>query len=207
MNRKLFVSVLCLSAMFTLSACLENSDDRQKTDIEKLSFPDKNLKTCINRIAKEEGWKKPEHVTKISCYRANIEDIAGIDQFINLKELDLMFNNIGYIADYQFPASIEKIYLFRNNLKNPIFFDGSSDSLPSLKTIDISEEMYEHIYLANLKSLESLIFNGELSDNGDLTLLNLPNLDFVHPPWVRSSASSAELLLANLPKLRSRRSD
>lgn len=58
------------------------------------NFTDLALQTCLDQQAFQSGWTQAEDVVTFNCVDRNVTSIAGIDQLVNLQQLDLSDNNI-----------------------------------------------------------------------------------------------------------------
>ena len=59
---------------------------------------DANLKSCVDVYVQQNGWQSVFEVTDLYCGNYGIQDITGLQQFINLASLDLSDNNIANIT-------------------------------------------------------------------------------------------------------------
>ena len=65
--------------------------------VEDLPFDDSTLRACAITTAKREGWVDAGHVTRLRCVNPvgnHITSLAGVENLVNLEELDLAHNAI-----------------------------------------------------------------------------------------------------------------
>ena len=79
-------------------------DPRVPAGLLQLSDPD--LQGCVNLALVQQNISNPSELGVLSCSNANVTDLRGIEQFRNLRFLDLAANNI---SDLQPLASLSQL--------------------------------------------------------------------------------------------------
>ena len=79
-------------------------DPRIPQGLLQLSDPD--LQGCVNLALTQQNISNPSELGVLSCANANVTDLRGIEQFRNLRFLDLAANNI---SDLQPLASLSQL--------------------------------------------------------------------------------------------------
>ncbi|HED18753.1 MAG TPA: hypothetical protein ENI74_04530, partial [Gammaproteobacteria bacterium] len=89
------MTIVLILAASLLGGC--NDSSTVYTAIKKLSFADATLATCVREAARENGWSDAGHVDRLQCVNTEgkqVTDLSGIEQLVNLEELDLAHNAI-----------------------------------------------------------------------------------------------------------------
>ncbi len=168
-----------------------------------LSFEDKNLENCVNKIASKKGWKSPESITEIKCHKKDIESLAGLEQLTNLTKLSVYNNNITEIDLSPFKhlkqvnvaknrlqslaienhTFLEDVYAFSNQLT-----EITIKNLPMLSMFKANTNKVVNFEYDGLKNLEKIyLFNNEIEH---IDIYNLPSLKYMD---VRQNPMSDEL--------------
>jgi len=121
-------------------------DPRIPADLLQLTDP--NLQGCVNLALTQQNILNPSELGVLSCASAEVADLRGIEQFRNLRFLDLAVNNI---SDLQPLASLRQL---------------SGLSIPFNPLTDISP-------LLGMNSLTAVILTG----NGQLSCSQLNRLE------------------------------
>lgn len=65
---------------------------------------DPNLAACVEQTAADQGISRAEQLGQLACTHAGIENLAGLEQFTELKRLDLSHNALTRISTlYELP--------------------------------------------------------------------------------------------------------
>jgi Leucine-rich repeat (LRR) protein len=84
-------------ALTTALVILSGNSHAQGPIID-VSFSDANLEACIIGHAQTNDWVNTEQVTRLVRHKRNIVTLGGIEQFHNLKSLNLIINDIEDIS-------------------------------------------------------------------------------------------------------------
>ncbi len=164
---------------------------------------DKTFNQCINDIAKKEGWITPLEFTSIKCHNKKIEDISGIEQFLNLTKLSLHKNNIRE-ADVSALRKLKHLNIARNHLSSfelhqlpklqEVYIFGNRlitlklSDLENLVKLKASTNKLTEFSYANLPSLKKVyLFDNQMED---IDIYHLPQLRYMD---VRQNPMSDEL--------------
>jgi hypothetical protein len=79
--------LVCFATLVILLTSMD-AGHAQAIAIDDLSFPDARLQACVRGQANSNGWEEVEEVTKLSCLQRGISGLEGIDQLINLTNLN-----------------------------------------------------------------------------------------------------------------------
>lgn len=196
-----------------------------KSSNEVVTFKDKNLEQAIrDKINKPTGDIYKNDVDKITYFEAgnkNIQNISGIDNLINLKELSLPDNKITNLEPLKNMINLTRLSLDTNGITDISELKGLTNlttltlgdnrisnidgvkNLSKLKTLDLSENEIIDIYpLKDLSNLETvyLAYN-KISDITpleklfNLNILYLQNNNFKNVVPLKSLDKLSQLIL------------
>ncbi len=78
-------------------------------------IPDPALRDCVAQTIADRQVTAPDQLTRLICTHGEIADVAGLEVFVGLAELDLSHNNLTHIkAILQLPR-LETIKLAAND--------------------------------------------------------------------------------------------
>ena len=139
---------------------------------EDWPLADSNLKSCIEKLAKKQGWLQMQQVTEVRCHSQGIESLVGLNQFKNIKILSLHNNNIVDIDLIAWPL-LEELNVAKNKLKQLAIIN-----LTQLKQFYAFSNQIEDLRLDDLPSLEQFKAN----NNGMKTFhyQNLPTVNKIY---------------------------
>lgn len=134
----------------------EKNNQAKLNEDNTINFPDDNLEKAIKsslkitdkdyKITKEEA----EKVTDLNMENCNIENIAGIEYFKNLKVLNVMKNKIKDISNIKNLTNLEKLFLEKNMIKD-------ISAISNLKKLKILNIGYNEITdISPIKDLENI---------------------------------------------------
>ena len=167
----LFVSLVAVGSLFYI-----NKPNQTKVTVNSKSYlagiddiTDANLKKCIQEDDEYENGI--ENITKLVCYKQEINNVTGLNQLTNLEHLDLGSNNITTIDVSPF-TKLKYLNLEANDLSS----------------IDVSSlSLLEYFFIQANEKITSL----DLSHNGELKYLyanNLNTVDLSHNSKMNSLA-------------------
>jgi len=118
------------------------------------------------------SYLNPAVLTELDLYDNNIKEIAGISELVNLKSLDISYNNLKALKRDQLIklVNLEKLYLCANNIKSipENVFDGQ---IKNLEVLELGANKIKKIEnLPNFEKLREL----HLAKNKISTIENLP---------------------------------
>ena len=90
-----------------------SSDDTVKEWYDDVHFEHPAMKKCFIGWVEEYGWSSIEEVTMLGCSRNGIDSVAGIEQFENLKRLNLIYTALTEL-DLSGNPSLENIDIANN---------------------------------------------------------------------------------------------
>jgi len=122
----LSITATLLSSLFML---LSGCADYQFTFNEQVIYEppsllsdfqvaDSHLANCIAQTVKDQEVTTIEQLESLACSNAGIESLAGIEQFTELKQLNLDSNQISNVQPLSNLVKLELLYLAHNDLKN-----------------------------------------------------------------------------------------
>ncbi|WP_243388159.1 leucine-rich repeat domain-containing protein [Bacillus kexueae] len=170
---------------------------------EVVHFPDANLELAIKdhlAIDREIYVSDLEKLTYLYAQDMNISDLTGLEKAVNLKDLDLSFNQIEDLSPLQSLSLLESLALWGNDIKditplsnlvNLTFLDLSSNhlfeidalsGLTNIRDLFLSQNQIQDLKpLENLTGLEYLVLWDNQIANVDalqgLTNLRVLDLD------------------------------
>ena len=176
-----FISILFL-LLFQAYASICFATEWRKCpgqDRQCRQIADEKLKSCIAEKTQKDfdALSDADYlgITSLLCHDGNIENISGIENLLNLVELDLRNNQIVDISPLADLKSLTHLYLSHNQISDisPVA------ELSRLLDLFLEENLVEDIGpLKNLKNLEMLVIgNNQVSDLQPLASL-------VQLPWV-----------------------
>lgn len=184
MKKKLFiVFIMIICFLFLPFSSIKAAEDIGKI---KDIFPDINLRNEIKLIF---GKKDDDFITKEEAAEIdflflkdkNIENIAGIEVFTNLKSLNLVNNNIIKVSDnISKLENLQYLYLDDNKIES---ITKEIGKLISLKELSISKN--------NLENLPE-----EIGDLADLRKIDISENSITELPVSIKSLSNIEVILA-----------
>ncbi|PCI47013.1 MAG: hypothetical protein COB43_12395 [Oceanospirillales bacterium] len=135
---------------------------------------DRALHACLQALAENNGWSKPEDVTEIKCHSKDIHSIAGVEQFTQLQSLSLYNNKLEQLdVDLTLLKQLKTLNLARNNLTRL-----NLTNLPSLSELYLFDNQLETLTLSNLVELKTLKTNNNKIEH--FTYLNMSQLEKVY---------------------------
>ena len=158
---------------YSITAAYYNNLKKRDFEI-KIEFNDKKLENAIRQVARKTLNSRLtlddlKGITELSLQSQGISDLHGIQNLINLSELDLTDNNIKNAEPLKSLTGIKKLSLSSNNLEN-------IESLKHLKNLD-----YLDLDSNNIADLSPLAFCTKLTqlsamNNKIFDTVNLSNL-------------------------------
>ncbi len=116
--------------------------------VNELNIADANLAACIKKnleiwahLIKMGKMTNATDLTEIECYKKNISQLNGIEQFTQLKKLKLERNEIEYLDPLKDLTSLEEL----NVSDNPIKSLWEIASLGNLKGLNLSGIRVENL--------------------------------------------------------------
>jgi Leucine-rich repeat (LRR) protein len=95
---------------------------------------DRNLAECVQQTIEDKNITKAQQLNSLSCSYAGINSLVGLDQFPDIKELQLANNHIRNIETLGLLIRLEKISLANNQLISV----HTLTELGHLKSLDLS---------------------------------------------------------------------
>ncbi len=86
--------------------------------LSNFQVADSHLASCIAQTVEDQKVTAIEQLESLACSNAGIESLAGIEQFTELKQLNLDSNQISDIQPLSNLIKLELLYLAHNDLKN-----------------------------------------------------------------------------------------
>lgn len=181
-----FPLLFALAALVALSACREEAGPQ--ASISSIDFPDPNMKAC----AESSGKEFVDEVVSLNCIGYEINDLAGTENFTNLRSVNFRFNRLRPLPDGSggtVPALAPLSGLSNLEFINVADNRGIKDASPigglsSLVSLNMSETSLDNVGLGGLDtgqltSLELLyLFETDLITNAS-PLASLTTLTFL----------------------------
>lgn len=114
-----FITLLC--SFVLLAGCNGEQHASVYTPVEKLVFKDRVLHSCVLEQARHSGWKTSGEMTELTCSnpeREKVKSIAGIENLVNLQELNLAHNEISDTALINRLERLKRVDLGYNRIKS-----------------------------------------------------------------------------------------
>ncbi len=135
---------------------------------------DHKLQQCLENIAKQKQWQKPEQFIEIKCHSGGIESLAGLELFYNVQSLSLYNNQLQSIDfDLNKLPQLKKLNLARNNLEQLTIA-----GLAHLQSVYMFANRLTEFHIANLKSLQILKANNNQLER--FSYANTPELKKIY---------------------------
>lgn len=135
---------------------------------------DRALHDCLQALAENNSWSKPEDVTEIKCHSKDIRSMIGLEQFTQLQSLSLYNNKLEQLdVDLTLLKQLKTLNLARNNLSQFNLTD-----LPNLSELYLFDNQLDTLTLANLVKLQTLKTNNNKIEH--FTYLNMSQLEKVY---------------------------
>lgn len=151
-----FLSVLVFGGLVFGGSVLLSLDDA--TLVHNLAFEDVRFKDCVTHAYNSDETTLAKDIRSLRCDDKSIESIAGIEQFPNLEELNVGFNNLAQL-DLSKNTELSKLKVYGNDLT---VLDVSSNT--KLKKLNISGNQLKHLNLSANKALVALdVRNNQLA--------------------------------------------
>ncbi|KZN50035.1 hypothetical protein [Pseudoalteromonas luteoviolacea] len=186
-----------------------------------------HLKYCIERTAKESGWKTLEDIEVLNCDFDNkstiVNNISGLDKLPNLKELQITGGYWDYdteqLTDLSPLSNLKNLEVLHIDFGNDIQSIEPLRGMESLKSLHIWPMLFEDLDpISTLTNLETLSIQGAPSSGAEggkiyqrkvtdfsaleslhkLQHLNLSRLDFAFVDYIGKLS-----FLENMPSLKS----
>ncbi|NQZ09852.1 MAG: leucine-rich repeat domain-containing protein, partial [Algicola sp.] len=120
--------------------------------ISSINFADDVLATCVQAVAKTNGWTTADQITQLTCKAMNISDLKGIENLPWLTSLDLRQNQITDIAPLVNLTAVTQLKLTKNRLDDVT----SLANLADLSFLSISNNQFGDAVFGELSSLTNL---------------------------------------------------
>jgi Leucine-rich repeat (LRR) protein len=80
------------------------------------TFPDANLRACVRDALIGTGTSNLDRITSLTCTKARVADLTGIDGLRGLRTLALGDNRIATLAGVRFPDRLQYLWLGGNRI-------------------------------------------------------------------------------------------
>lgn len=159
----------------------KNEKEESKKELEKaklnadgtIFFPDKNLENAIKKYLNinDEDYKitkeEAEKITDLDLQDSYITNIAGLEYFTNLEELNLMYNGISEINTIKNLVNLKGLWLDTNFIKEI----SSISNLYNLEVLNIANNEVSDISpIIKLNHLGEPFLNGNPIINYDILI-------------------------------------
>ncbi|WP_188150169.1 hypothetical protein [Teredinibacter waterburyi] len=83
-----------------------------------LDFRDGALKSCVTSVVTEQRLNRPAQLTNLLCGPGEINNLTGLEQFVQLRQLGLAGNSVKQLALLESFAVLESLNLANNEVVN-----------------------------------------------------------------------------------------
>ncbi|MEX1033273.1 MAG: leucine-rich repeat domain-containing protein [Cellvibrionaceae bacterium] len=144
--RRTFVCAIC-SISVMLIGCSgyaitvnEQPVQRPRPLLDPGELADQNLANCLDQTIADRGIRRAEQLNQLVCRYGGIETLVGLEQFSELKQLDLSHNKLTSLEPLYHLAKLEILHLEGN----PHLSCGELDTLATLYEAQLTISASEH---------------------------------------------------------------
>lgn len=135
------LAILLFCCLFGLGACQQYDltvNDRvvytPRALFTDFAATDPALQSCLETAINKGKITRASQLQELSCRRAGIASLDGLDTFTGLRQLDLSGNALEDIGEITSLIALEEAYLADNQIVDPL----PLTSLQALDTVDLS---------------------------------------------------------------------